>query len=417
MPSLETSGARPPFAHRRTLSWLVLIAGFSSSYWSNFIWFHLKHNWGQSPTRNLVFNAGFGLLYTLGNLVAGRVSRRLPPRVMLMAGFGSLIFLTSVCAYATSAEQVGFIILAHAFIITWTWPNLEMLMSRGLHGLELGRAISHYNIAWALSASVSYALAGKLYAWHPLTLFAIPCIFWFVTLGIVIRFIDEPDKKGADWLRESDPPDGTKTSTPEEEGANPPPIDPLTLTRLRNQSRMGNMISYILISTMLPLMPSITARLGFSIAGATAFGAIWFIVRVGTFLFLGRWHGWHYRAGLFHAALLIAVMMFGVVTLSSSVLAVGVAQAVLGLAIGVIYSSALFYSMHGEAETSSAAIHEAIIGVGIMSGPLMAAAGGVIAGHFGGDEVRAIGWTVLGILSVFVVGLFVASRKESKRFR
>src|SRR5436853_615646 len=101
------------------------MAGVGGSYWLNFIWFYLKIHWQTPAWMNLVFNAGFGLFYIAGCLFTGRVAKRLGARPMLLAGFFGLIVLTAISSQIKYAAGIGAIILVHAFVITWTWPNLE----------------------------------------------------------------------------------------------------------------------------------------------------------------------------------------------------------------------------------------------------------------------------------------------------
>jgi len=142
------------------------------------------------------------------------------------------------------------------------------------------------------------------------------------------------------------------------------------------------MACYLLISTLVPTMPTIAARLNLTPAQATAFASSWMIARVVSFLVLGWWHGWHYKLRLFLAAILLLPVSFVVVLLSHSILIAIAAQLVMGFALGLIYTSSLYYSMHGKPEASEAAIHEAVIGVGIMVGPLISA-----LASYGGEQL------------------------------
>lgn len=395
---------------------LVVFAGFSASYWINMIWFYLKDRWGEDPLRNLVYNAGFGLAYTLGCLLTTYLSRTLNARPMLLISFATLIFLTAWSAFSVSAAAIGVVILLHAFIVTFTWPNMEMLMVSGLKHETLGRHISMYNLAWAGTSAIAYPIAGWLYDFHPITLFAVPIFFWFITFGVVVRFVPEINPGRVAKPKET-PNEHTAHDT-EIEIAQAEHVPVETVHRMRDMSRWGNLATYVLISAFMPMFPALSARLGFgedTKTAATLFGALWMLSRVLTFVGLGRWHGWHFRPGMFHAAMLAMPISFGLMTLSGSVVIAGAAQVVLGVAIGLIYSSSLFYSMHGETETGEAAIHETVIGVGIFVGPLLAAGSGWLARTQGMDEIAASACSIIVLLSVIWLWLLLRDRRPSSR--
>ncbi len=391
---------------------LVLSAGFSAPYWTNFVWHYLDIKWGENAQRNLIFNAGFGLFYTIGCLVTRHLSRTLTRRFMLMVGFGTLIFLTTYSTFATSAVQIGAVILAHAFIITFTWPNLESLMAEGADDNVLSRRVALYNVSWAGMSWVAYAVMGRFYEWNPLTFFVIPILGWFIALGLVIGTIEPPSKKGnrSQIFKPAEPaltPESATTtnhSTPE---AHP------DFEQFRTMSRIGNMAGYVLVSTLIPMMPVTTSRLGFGLAGATAFGSLWFFTRVAAFIILGTWKGWRYRAGIFHLCMVSLPVFFAAISLSDSWIAVGAAQIALGFSLSLIYTSSLFYSLHGKGETSEAAVHEAVIGLGIMLGPLLAAAGGEIALWLNWEPIPMITLTVVGLLFAIWFKIISVARKAA----
>lgn len=369
---------------------MVYIAAMGSSYWVNFIWYYLVERWGTQEYENLIYNAGFGLFYFLGCMFTAWAVRRYAARSMLQAGYAVLIGMTIFSGVLTQHQDVALIIAAHAFVVAWTWPNLEMLVTAGYRGKALGRSIGRYNIAWALTSAVSFAIAGKLYNWHPATLFAIPCACWVLAIAMVRSFIPEfgrPDEV-----------------MPEEDGADEPELTAadreITLV-MKRLSRLGNMASYVMLSTLIPILPAVTRhQLGLELGLATAMGSIWGAFRVVAFFGLGKWHGWHFKPKLFLGVMLSLPVLFAFVVVSRSIALVSLAQVALGLAVGFIYMSSLFYSLHGHAETSEAAYHEAGIGLGMLAGPLLAAAGGFWAGKMGYTQTHVIAPAVAAILLV-----------------
>lgn len=384
------SPASPPAGEtRKPFLPLVYVASVGGAYWVNFIWFYLQEHWGTNPVRNLLINAGFGLLYTAGCWRTARVSAYAAPASMLTWAYALLILMTLVSAVAGSPAQLAVVILLHAYVIARTWPNLEMLATAGKRAGELGRAVSLYNIGWALTSAVAYAAAGFFYKIHPMTLFLIPCLSWAGAI-LLVRLLVPPHVRPMQAL-----PIHAAHDDPE-----PPEGAPAIADAFRSMSRLGNMGCYILISVLVPIMPAIAHRLELDTAEATLFGSLWQATRVAAFFILGRWHGWHFRRGMFLGFMLSLPALFGLTVLSPSLWVAAIAQLALGFSLGMIYTSALFYSMHGEAKTSEAAIHELVIGLGIMAGPLLSAACGYIGRRAGASEDIAIAASAMAVLAI-----------------
>ena len=77
------------------------------------------------------------------------------------------------------------------------------------------------------------------------------------------------------------------------------PLRPQTFLRL---AWLAIPFSYIAINTLLAVIPGLALRLQLSTAESGAFCSIWLFVRLGTFLLLWQWSGWHYRFGWLVAA-------------------------------------------------------------------------------------------------------------------
>jgi len=127
----------------------------------------------------------------------------------------------------------------------------------------------------------------------------------------------------------------------------------------------------------------------------------WMFARLGAFLALWRWSGWHYRFGWLLSSYLLLIASFAGLLLAPYLWAVVLAEIVFGWAIGLIYYSSLFYSMDAsEAKGVHGGVHEAAIGLGIFTGPALGAA----AVGFFPHQAHVSAWAVSGLL---IVGLLV----------
>jgi len=114
------------------------------------------------------------------------------------------------------------------------------------------------------------------------------------------------------------------------------------------------------------------------------------------------WPGWHYRFRWLLAAYLGLVGTFAVILLVPHLAVMVAAEIVLGLAIGLIYYSSLFYSMDvGDTKGEHGGLHEAAIGLGNFAGPAVGAA----SLYFLPQVANASAWAVSGLLLCGLAGL------------
>ncbi len=132
--------------------------------------------------------------------------------------------------------------------------------------------------------------------------------------------------------------------------------------------------SYIGITTVIAVIPALARTLDMSTAQAGLFCSIWMFVRLGTFVALWQWTGWHYRFRWLLGAFVGLTASFSLLLLSHNLGLLVAAQAVFGVSVGLIYYSSLFYSMDvGETKGEHGGLHEAMIGMGICLGPAVGA--------------------------------------------
>jgi hypothetical protein len=111
-----------------------------------------------------------------------------------------------------------------------------------------------------------------------------------------------------------------------------------------------------------------------STAQAGLFCSIWLFVRMGTFVALWQWTGWHYRFRWLLGGFVGLTASFTLLLLSNNLGLLISAQVVFGVSVGLIYYSSLFYSMDvGETKGEHGGLHEAMIGAGSCVGPAVGA--------------------------------------------
>jgi len=160
--------------------------------------------------------------------------------------------------------------------------------------------------------------------------------------------------------------------------------------------------SYIGITTVIAIIPALAKTLGLSTAQAGLFCSIWMFVRLGTFVALWQWTGWHYRFRWLVGAFVGLTAGFTLLLLSTNLGLLVAAQAVFGVSVGLIYYSSLFYSMDvGETKGEHGGLHEAMIGMGICLGPTV----GALSLYLAPGSPNAGVYTVTVLLACGVAGL------------
>jgi len=146
-------------------------------------------------------------------------------------------------------------------------------------------------------------------------------------------------------------------------------------------SRVALPATYIAIFSLMALMPSLPVMRPLSRDTQTVVASVWMASRLLAFIALGLGTWWHTRPRLLLiAAIVMLVSYFGVTVRPSDIIGHGsaatdlgamiIAQFLLGLALGMIYSGSLYFGMAlSEGSAEHGGYHEALIGVGFVVGP------------------------------------------------
>jgi len=162
---------------------IEFINSYAAVYYSNFLFFYLKRDFGFGGVENLITAAFGGGLYVLAAWQGGKYAERRGCIRALYSGYSivTLSLLTGL-AIPISAVQVltygGFTIG-----ICFTWPALEALISERA-GHRLADCVGLFNVIWAAGGSVGYFTTGLL-----LETLGMPSLFWLPVLLILAQTI------------------------------------------------------------------------------------------------------------------------------------------------------------------------------------------------------------------------------------
>ncbi len=405
-----------PRMHRRLKSGtfaLEMLHGIATAYYTYWIFFFMEKKFGFDKAENLLLAAGYGFTYLFSASRSGSLAHRFGYFTMLRYGFAGMCISSVIGALAPVFLGYGHAALYIELIVfvTWTfgasfvWPNLQALLSRESPG-ELPRTVGIYNIIWAGGSALSYFTGGLFFDQSALgTVFWLPAAFNVFQLLLLV-----PLHKLAVIAGTDHPVPQTDVPRP----AAPNPRDTVKARAFLRLALVANPFSYVAIYGFVPVVPQLAAHFKLTPTYAGFVCSVWMWVRMGAFFWFSLWPGWHYRFRWLLAAFLALIASFVIILVGPSLWLLIFAQLVFGLAIGLVYSSSLYYSMDVGASRSKrgGGTHEAVIGFGIGAGSAV----GFGALRLFPAHANSATWAIGGVLLLGLMAfLFIRFRWREDR--
>lgn len=347
----------------------------------------MKIRFGFGELENLLLAALSGFVYIVASWKGGSFAQRHGYHFSIYVGL--FLFASAMVAgllfHAACAQVAVFALWTIA--VCFIWPAIEGIVCEK-SGEKLPDMVGFYNMTWAGGSAIAYFTAGLLFErfgmeslfWIPLMLVA----FETLLLVQIVRFTGKRNGAAVPIavIFNSERPADSK--------------------HFMHLAWCANPLSYVAINTVIPLIPSLSANLGLTTGKAGIVCSVWMFARLGAFISLWRWTGWHYRFKWLSGALFIMATCFTMIVLAASVPLLIVAQIGFGLATGLIYYSSLYYSMNvSEEKGAHGGLHEAMIGAGLFLGPACGAGAFALLPSSGNTGV----WAVSGLLGIGFVSL------------
>ncbi len=357
----------PKGIHFKTVCYTIEGMGsFATALFFNYLYFFMRAEHGFSNKDNLALAALLGLIYTFGSWQAGRFARRYGYFTALKLGFGIMLVCLVVGSQLSSATGQILAALFTSLGMCLIWPTIEALVSEGETPEGVPRAVGLYNITWAVTNAISFFIGGTfIQTFGFKSIYYLPMAIVFVQLALTFWLQNHATELAR--LAVNKPP------------AAPLPPDPNRPSPARTKAFLhmawlANPCAYIAVNTLIALIPGLAAQFQLSpmLAGFTC--SLWCFARLGVFLTLWFWTGWHYRFRWLVASFALLIVSFAAMLIVPYLAVLLLAQIFFGAAIGLIYYSSLFYSMDAsEIKSEHGGIHEAAIGVGNCVGPAVGA--------------------------------------------
>jgi MFS family permease len=363
------------------LLFIEFINCLAAVYYSNFIFFYMKSHFGFGELENLVLAALNGLVYMIASRKGGIFAQRFGYVQSIYIGCSGFAAAMGAGLFLDSIPAQIFIFALSTISLCFIWPAIEALVCGGA-GAKLPDRVGFYNMTWAAGGAFAYLFAGML-----LERLGMRSLFWIPLLLIVVEILVIYLFKSHLSVK---PIDGTTLEFVSEKR-------PANIQHFMHLAWFANPLSYVAINTIIPLLPSLSGKFGFSTSAAGILCSIWLFARLGAFIVLWRWAGWHYRFRWMAGSFAVMAGCFAILISTISLPMFFIAQVGFGLSIGLIYYSSLYYSMNAsEDKGAHGGLHEAMIGAGLFLGPTFGA--GALAFL---PAVRNIGaWSVSGLLAV-----------------
>lgn len=361
---------------------VTVLGSVSGGVFASGLYFLTREHYRFSPTENLALALCVGVVYTLSAWFSGGISRRL-------AGLGArgllvLCFLLWATAAALPTLVEGPLslwagALGGTAVSGVAWPIVESYLGGGRHGAELRRALGRFNLTWTLATALPLVAFDPLARLHPLGPLALCAGTNVLTAIALLALPPEPQRSH---------PEHALGAVGQEYPA------------LLAASRWLLPVSYLLSSTMSPVLPHRLAELGTPVPAALV-AATWMLARFATLGVMTLAPFWHGRWGALVAG--GSALMLGVAftLLGDSLGSVVFGLALFGVGMGLTYSCAIYYTLAvGHAAVEAGGGFEALIGIGYVLGPLVGLTGHALpAGASDGTSTVGLAW-----LLAFVAG-------------
>lgn len=376
---------------------------FGTTFYFYYLYFFMQSAFGFGNKANLGLAALNGLIYMVASWWGGRFAQRFGYFTALKLGLGVMIGSMIAATQINSALGQVLVMCVMTTGTCLTWPTLEALVSEGESPAGLQRMVGVYNIVWAGTGAVAYFVGGAMLQQLGLrSLFYVPIAIHLVQFALVL------------WLgaraRRMSPSPATGTGANGAVALNPRPI--VKARTFLRMAWLANPFAYIAINTLVAVIPGIAQRLELSTMVAGFCCSVWCFARLGAFFALSFWDGWHYRFRWLLAAFLGLIASFAAILMVPNLAVLILAQVSLGIALGLIYYSSLFYSMDvGETKGEHGGIHEAAIGLGNFAGPAVGAVSLLALPQYANAGAVAVS----GVLLLGLVGLLSIWGTQGRR--
>lgn len=365
-------------------SLVQVIQSFSVTLFLCSIYFWTKERFHFNNLHNLLLNALQGFVYigcsTYGGKLSDRIGYNRQLRIcilveasILMVGWIPHLF------YTPYLIMIGYIVFTASF-----WPALEAVIMHIPTSMNMPERIGSYNLNWAISGAIGFFFSGALFHWHRDAILWVPAFLHLVALFFLFFPIG--------WA-----PIGERGAMEIPHSGDEIPGDRKQF--FLHAAWLGNCLGYMMYASFTALAPAVGAKFRLSPSLAIWLACTLFFSRAFSFYLFRRWQGWHYKVGWTFAAALALPSSMVLVFFSPALWMVLAGLFCFGIANGLSYYGSLYYSLdYGDNKGEHGGLHEAVIGIGLLCGPLSGALGAWLWSEQYGAQAACIIFAYLALL-------------------
>lgn len=364
---------------------LEALTSFAAAFYLNYIYFLTHGSFHFSNRDNLLLTALHGGVYVVSSWLGGKFIQRAGCFTALKLGFAGMAVGLTLGLIIPGVTGVLLALAAWTIPLCLIWPSLETLVTEGEDFTGTARCVGIYNIVWSGANAVSFCIGGWMWqTFGQRGLYGIPLALMLAQLALTFWLEAQAKRQPACEAK----PRPAEPHHPEA-AAYRQKIAP---RRFLQMAWLANPFAYVAINTVSAVIPHLAERFQLTATQAGLFCSLWFYARFASFIVLWQWTGWHYRFRWIVTAFISLIVSFATMLLANELWIVIVAQIALGLSVGLMYYSSLFYSMDagGDEKGEHGGFHEAMIGAGICGGPLIGATALSYAPHSPNAGVYAV---------------------------
>ncbi len=330
----------------------------------------------------------------------GRLSDRIDRRYVLYAACVVLGAASLGLPYCRNGTHLLLIFPAIGVSMALFWPAYEAWLAEREGEGELIHRVMLFNLFWSIGVTLGPAFSSYLYGdANPFTPFYLAAGLILLTL---ITFLGSHFQTHD--ITKDPSSDAPETLYP------PPPVR----TAYLNIGRCANFASWFVLGVLRRLAPKLTKEMGMP---PTVFGNLMLTLgglQTLVFVVLGSGYStrWHYRfAPVLIVQLLAVVSFLGIWRIQNTVLW-AFAFGAIGVSAALTYFSSLYYGLDRHVDKGNkSGWHEAILGVGILLGPLF---GGISAdSQLGTQSPYLLCAVAIGIAILIEVFILLKSPQAS----
>ena len=313
---------------------------------------------GATPVQLGILGAVGPGIYIVTCIVGGALSDRFSRKRLSLAS--SLVVIASCLGLARASELWHLYVFFGIFsaILGFYWPPLQSLLADSSHRHNLTTTLGNFCIFWSSGFIIGHIICGYLTEISAVLPFSYAALIGLIILGLNSTLSEDEgaNKMGSeDYLSRRDP------------------QERLLWRRFLLSSWTANFAVVFMLGAVKMLFPKFA--LDSDQMSRAMLGLMLALLHGGQLLMFGLvkyWQAWQYKRFTYLIIQVIVLPGTLLLGLGGSIYGYALAMFLIGLCAGFTYTASIYYSTSRPPEEGTrTGIHEAFIGLGIMSGPLL----------------------------------------------